>query len=89
LAYRALLGEAQHDAAVSDLVRDADVLGHASNVVLGRVRPKAPSMPEAHLAAAQLAGPFVLLILETGRPVPKTMLVEHAETLLSAWSTEP
>ncbi|WP_201261156.1 TetR/AcrR family transcriptional regulator [Embleya scabrispora] len=70
LAYRALLGEAQHDIAVRDLVRTADLVGTAANAVLTRVRPTAPGMPPQPLAAAQLAGPVLAAILETGDPLP-------------------
>ncbi|KAA2253009.1 TetR/AcrR family transcriptional regulator [Solihabitans fulvus] len=88
LGYRALLGEAQHDPAVRDLVRDADLLGRAARTVLDRVRPHAPAMPEARLASAQLTGPVVALVLETGQPLPATMLAEHARILISAWRND-
>ncbi|MER6391606.1 TetR/AcrR family transcriptional regulator [Streptomyces sp. NPDC001523] len=90
LAYRALLGEAQHDSAVRDLVRAADLVGTATSAVLARVRPHAPAMPPSPLAAAQLAGPVVAVILETGNPLtPATLLADHAGILLDAWTTGP
>ncbi|MYW04253.1 TetR/AcrR family transcriptional regulator [Streptomyces sp. SID3343] len=89
LAYRALLGEAQHDTVVRDLVRSADLVGTATAAVLARVRPNAPRMPPPPLATAQLAGPVVAVILETGNPLPATLLVDHAELLLTAWTSEP
>ncbi|MFF3431723.1 TetR/AcrR family transcriptional regulator [Streptomyces sp. NPDC002602] len=90
LAYRALLGEAQHDTAVRDLVRAADLVGTATSAVLARVRPYAPAMPPSPLAAAQLAGPVVAVILETGNPLmPAALLADHAGILLDAWTTGP
>ena len=85
LAYRALLGEAQHDPAVRDLVRAADLLDRATIVVLDRIRPQAPAMPTPQLAAAQLTGPAVITILTTGKPLPRRMLSIHVEALLAAW----
>ncbi|MFD9692686.1 TetR/AcrR family transcriptional regulator [Kitasatospora sp. NPDC059146] len=89
LAYRALLGEAQHDSAVRDLVRTADLLGTAAQAVLARVSPHAAHMPPAPLAAAQLTGPVLAVILETGGPLPPALLADHAEILVRAWTTEP
>ncbi|MGQ4515231.1 TetR family transcriptional regulator [Streptomyces sp. DW26H14] len=85
LAYRALLGEAQHDTAVRALVRAADILGTATGAVLDRVRPHTPAMPPAPLAAAQLTGPVVSVILETGDAMPPAVVADHAAILLRAW----
>ncbi|WP_406277376.1 TetR/AcrR family transcriptional regulator [Embleya sp. NBC_00896] len=89
LAYRALLGEAQHDTAVRDLVRAADLVGTATSAVLARVRPHAPAMPTPPLAAAQLAGPVVAVILETGNPLTPAQLADHTGLLLGAWTAGP
>lgn len=89
LAYRALLGEAQHDNAVRDLVRTADLLGTAAQAVLARVSPHAAHMPPAPLAAAQLTGPAVTVILETGSPLSPALLADHAEILFRAWTAKP
>lgn len=85
LAYRALLGEAQHDAAVRQLVSAADPIGVATGAVLDRVRPHAPAMPPPRLAAAQLTGPVLTVVLATGEPLPHDVLAEHAAILLGAW----
>ena len=45
LAYRALLGEAQHDPAVGELLRTAGALAEPTRTVLDRVRPVASSIP--------------------------------------------
>ncbi|GGP55621.1 putative transcriptional regulator, TetR family protein [Saccharothrix coeruleofusca] len=85
LAFRALLGEAQHDPAVRALVRDADLLALAARDVLVRVRPSAPAMPDLPLAAVQLIGPVVTQVLATGEGLPRDLLATHAATLLRAW----
>jgi AcrR family transcriptional regulator len=85
LAYRALVGEAQHDSAVRTLVRAADVLGPTTREVLDRVRPSAPGMPEPTLAAAQLTGPILSQVLTASAPLPDEALDRHAATLLTAW----
>ena len=85
LAYRALLGEAQHDPAVAKLVHDADLVNRSTNVVLDRLRPFASAMPDPRLAAAQLTGPSIATLLTTGTALPRRLLVTHAETLLAGW----
>lgn len=89
LAYRALLGEAQHDPAVQALVRAADLLATSSAPVLDRVRPVLAAVPDGRLAAAQLTGPIVALVLETGEPLPPRALEEHVAVLLTAWRAAP
>ncbi|HST65754.1 MAG TPA: TetR/AcrR family transcriptional regulator [Mycobacteriales bacterium] len=86
LAYRALIGEAQHDPEVRTLVQQADLLAPSADAVLDRVRPAAPSMPDAVLARAQLVGPVVTHILTTGRPLPGDQLQAHVTLLLHAWT---
>ncbi|WP_232519796.1 TetR/AcrR family transcriptional regulator [Actinosynnema pretiosum] len=86
LAYRALLGEAQHDPAVRDLVREADVVSTATGEVLRRVRPVAPAMPPPALASAQLVGPVLTRVLEVDDEFSPELLDAHAELLLKAWS---
>jgi AcrR family transcriptional regulator len=85
LAYRALIGEAQHDPAVHDLVRGADLLAAAAHDVLTRVRATAPGMPDERLAAAQLAGPVVTEVLAGVEPLPLRSLKTHVRALLAAW----
>ncbi|MYS21932.1 transcriptional regulator, TetR family [Streptomyces sp. DvalAA-14] len=85
LAYRALLGEAQHDPAVRDLLRDDDPLATATNAVLDRHRSHARAMPDTELAAAQLVGPVVLPILTNGIAIPRSLLTAHAAILMTAW----
>ena len=85
LAYRALLGEAQHDPEVRDLLRTVDVLAEPTRTVLERVRPFAPSMPNALLASTQLYGPVLAQVLTTGSGLSGTMLTTHAALLLKCW----
>ncbi|MDR2279445.1 MAG: TetR/AcrR family transcriptional regulator [Gordonia sp. (in: high G+C Gram-positive bacteria)] len=64
LAYRALLGEAQHDKDVADLLRSVDVLGDAAATVLNRLRDRG----EFHRTVdgqvtAELVGPVVYRVL--------------------------
>jgi AcrR family transcriptional regulator len=84
LAYRALVGEAQHDPAVRDLVHGADLLG--ASTVLDRVRPVAPAMPSPALCTAQFVGPVVYRVLTTRSPFSDAELREHVRTLLVSWS---
>ena len=85
LAYRALIGEAQHDPAVRDLVNRADLLTASARHVLDRVRPAAPRMPAASLGTAQLTGPVVSQILTAPAALPAALLREHVAALLRAW----
>ncbi|MEU7982835.1 TetR/AcrR family transcriptional regulator [Micromonospora sp. NPDC049081] len=85
MAYRALLGEAQHDPAVQVLVGDADLLAASTAAVLDRVRASAPAMPQVGLAAAQLAGPVVTTVLTARPPWTAEQLRLHAATLIKGW----
>jgi AcrR family transcriptional regulator len=85
LAYRALIGEAQHDPQVAELVRRADLLAPPSIVVLDRVRPHAPGMPGTALALAQLTGPVLAHVMTTGELMPDDAVRRHARILLAGW----
>jgi len=85
LAFRALIGEAQHDPAVRDLVNRADLLTASARDVLERVRAAAPGMPAASLSTAQLTGPVVSQILTAPAALPPELLREHVAALLRAW----
>jgi AcrR family transcriptional regulator len=85
IAYRALLGEAQHDTDVRRLVHDAAVLGASSAAVLDRVRPHAAGMPDDGLAAAQLVGPVLLPLLTGSGPLSRAALHRHVECLIAGW----
>lgn len=84
-AYRALLGEAQHDPAVRELLRGDDPLVASTAAVLDRVRPHAARMPPTRLAAGQLTGPVLLDVLTTGSAPSRAQLTAHVRTLLTAW----
>jgi AcrR family transcriptional regulator len=88
LAYRALLGEAQHDLEVRELLRTVDVLAEPTQIVLDRVRPFAPAMPNVLLARAQLYGPVLAQVLTTGSGLSRTMLSTHAALLLKCWEVD-
>lgn len=65
LAYRALLGEAQHDPQVAELLGGQDVLGDAARAVIRRIRDAAridPALSEDALAA-ELVGPTLFRVL--------------------------
>jgi AcrR family transcriptional regulator len=85
IAYRALIGEAQHDPAVGVLVRRADVLSAGARRVLGRVRPALPAMPDDTLATAQFIGPVLSEALIGSRPLSAPRLRRHVALLLAAW----
>jgi AcrR family transcriptional regulator len=70
-AYRALVGEAQHDSRVAELIRGADVLVAATIPVLARAVERGDLPPDVDLerAAEQLVGPVFFRIL-TGQPEP-------------------
>jgi AcrR family transcriptional regulator len=85
LAYCALIGEAQHDPVVRDLVRQADLLAPSAHAVLTRVRPSMPSMPALELASAQLTGPILARVLAGPAPLSVRMLGDHIRCLLTAW----
>ena len=64
-AYRALLGEAQHDPAVAALLRTTDVLGVGARRVVERALPDLAD-PALDPAVARLVGPTFFWVL-TGR----------------------
>lgn len=65
LAYRALLGEAQHDRGVAELLRDADVLGRAARLVIRNAWDRGMLDEDGDIGAlvAELVGPLVFRIL--------------------------
>jgi len=85
VAYRALVGEAQHDPAVRQLIERADLLTTSARPVLLRVQPFTKAMPAIELAAAQLAGPVLSQALTTPEPFTDDALRAHADTLASGW----
>jgi AcrR family transcriptional regulator len=85
LGYRALIGEAQHDPAVRELVREADLLSASARTVLQRVRTRASGVPDDTLAMAQLIGPVITQILTAQDPFGERAMRAHAATLLKSW----
>jgi len=85
LAYRALLGEGQHDPVVGGLLGHADPLRAPTEAVLARLRTSCPGMPPAPLAAAQTVGPVLAPLLAAAAPLADDLLRTHAELLLRAW----
>lgn len=71
LAYRALLGEAQHDAKVAELLRGTDVLGDAARVLIAQVQDRGGLVGLAGAAretlVAELVGPTLFRTLVEGR----------------------
>ncbi|MEV8066841.1 TetR/AcrR family transcriptional regulator [Streptomyces sp. NPDC085995] len=67
-AYRALLGEAQHDAAVAELLRSNDPLGESAAAAIARALPgDALALPMPR-ATALLVGPVFFWILSGRAP---------------------
>ncbi|GAA4849623.1 TetR/AcrR family transcriptional regulator [Luteimicrobium xylanilyticum] len=64
--YRALVGEAQHDAAVAELLRTHDILGDSARVVVARSLGDLLGDTSPDDAAARLVGPTFYRVL-TGR----------------------
>src|SRR3984957_14831848 len=64
-AYRALLGEAQHDPAVAGLLATPDLLGDSARPVIERAIPRGdlPAQPDAHLAVGLLVGPLFFRVV--------------------------
>lgn len=80
-AYRALLGEAQHDPAVAALIATRDVLGESAKVVIDRITgPDHPARPR-DLETSLLIGPVFFWIL-SGRPPEHLVTRDLAETYL-------
>lgn len=80
-AYRALLGEAQHDSEVARLLSGTDVLGDSARAVIERTLPRGkPAMPVEE-ATALLIGPTFFWIL-SGRHSGSLNAREGAEAFL-------
>jgi AcrR family transcriptional regulator len=64
-AYRALLGEAQHDPAVASLLAATDLLGDSARPVIERAihRGDLPAQTDVDQAAAQLVGPLFFRVV--------------------------
>jgi AcrR family transcriptional regulator len=67
-AYRALLGEAQHDQAVSALLRTSDPLGESAAAVIGRAVPAGALAVPMPKATAWLVGPVFFWVLSGRKP---------------------
>jgi AcrR family transcriptional regulator len=64
-AYRALLGEAQHDPAVAGLLARTDLLGDSARPVIARAtgRGDLPAQTDVDQAVAQLVGPLFFRVI--------------------------
>ncbi|ALX67443.1 TetR/AcrR family transcriptional regulator [Microbacterium sp. XT11] len=67
-AYRALVGEAQHDASVRDLLRGTDPIGESAAVVIARAIPDADDSSRMPQATAALVGPIFFWVLSGRNP---------------------
>jgi AcrR family transcriptional regulator len=81
--YRALVGEAQHDAAVARLLASRDVLGDSAKVVIARALGPDASGASAEQVSAQLVGPVFFSVL-SGRSVEALDVELLARQFLSA-----
>jgi AcrR family transcriptional regulator len=86
LAYRALLGEAQHDPVVRDLLGSAVVLSPPTHELLARLSRALPAVPAKALATDQIVGPVLARLLMGREPLSSKEIGQHAECLLKAWS---
>jgi AcrR family transcriptional regulator len=71
IAYRTLLGAAQHDPAVQQLLAANDVLAASARAVLARIAPafaESKPGPEADAAAARLIGPAFFWVMSGREP---------------------
>ncbi|GAB3927900.1 putative transcriptional regulator, TetR family protein [Microlunatus endophyticus] len=87
LAYRALLGQAQHDEEVAGLLVATDPLAESARIVLDRVRPGLGGMPETGEAVAELVGPIGYAILARSATGLDTMIERQVDGLLASWGT--
>ncbi len=71
-AYRALVGEAQHDPAVAALLAATDVLGDSARPVLERAieRGDLPPGSDDDAAVALLVGPVFYTVMQRDRSAP-------------------
>lgn len=85
LAYRALLGEAQHDRKVAALLEEADILGSASQAVIRRLQERACIDPAEGLGGlvSELVGPLLYRIIAEEWVPKKADLGRMAERFLS------
>lgn len=67
-AYRALIGEAQHDEAVARLLRGSDPIGESASIVIARALPGGTLTVPMARAAALLVGPTFFRILSGRAP---------------------
>lgn len=85
LAYRALLGEAQHDRTVADLLDEADVLGTAGRQLICRLQERGDLNSEADgtVLIAELIGPLLYRVLIEASAPAQGDLSRMAERFLS------
>lgn len=86
-AYRALLGEAQHDAAVAELLRGNDPLGESAAATIARALPGTALALPMPRASALLVGPVFFWIL-SGRAPDALNSRELVRDFLRLGSTE-
>lgn len=83
-AYRALLGEAQHDQTVAELLHRSDVLAGSALPVIARLSERGDVPAEStDVLVAELLGPIFFQILAVGRPPSSRQLRAHVRWFLS------
>lgn len=85
LAYRALLGEAQHDQKVAELLRGTDILGSAARAVIRRAQEHGAldAATDLEMGAAECVGPLLFRVLTEGWEPQPSDLRAMAERFLS------
>lgn len=87
-AYRALVGEAQHDTAVADLLRDTDPIGRSAALVIARALPGDELRLPMSEATALLVGPVFFWVF-SGRDPGQLDATALLRDFLDAASAHP
>ena len=90
IAFRAILGEAQHDRDVMELVRHVDVFGPSIERLVRHLVESGDLPHDASAARVQseLIGPVLYSVLVGGQRPCRTELLERGKRLLSGWSSQ-
>lgn len=88
LAYRALLGEAQHDSTVAALLRGTDVLGTSAQIVIRSAQAHGIlDSDDVDALIAEMVGPLVFRILSEGWQPTRAVTEKMAHRFLERSSS--
>ncbi|MFB7859846.1 TetR/AcrR family transcriptional regulator [Rhodococcus qingshengii] len=90
VAFRAILGEAQHDKNVMELVRHVNVFGPSIERLVRHLVESGDLPHDASAASVQseLIGPALYSVLIGGQRPRRAELLEQGKRLLSGWSSQ-